>query len=249
MHPTPMTMKRLPSSGSGAGAGGAGWDAGLPAASSSTQRLVGSTSSAGQGRPKTTTTPAGGVRVVDDWEEDDDPEEAVVMDESREKGTSARRTTGNRVLWEADADGEPSTVPTPMPAVVSSSRGNTSTLAPAAFQPQLRILKRSPATSPAPSPSPGPSAAKAETLEERERRYAEARERIFGEPEGTKGKPKGKEGSAKKGTGNGQPQVQVSRNPKGPAESIGNGEGSDLPAKGFAARRGKGPSSGNGAAG
>jgi len=70
---------------------------------------------------------------------------------------------------------------TPMPTLLSSRTGSVIFPPPAVFQPTMHILKR-PASS---SPSPGnrmasSSSSSGETIQDREARYAAARERIFG---------------------------------------------------------------------
>jgi len=68
---------------------------------------------------------------------------------------------------------------TPMPTLLSSRTGSAIFPPPAVFQPTMHILKR-PASS---SPSPGnqmASSSSGDTIQDREARYAAARERIFG---------------------------------------------------------------------
>ncbi|KAJ7072765.1 hypothetical protein C8F01DRAFT_1243789 [Mycena amicta] len=88
-----------------------------------------------------------------------------------------------------------------MPTVVLTSTSAPVPLAPAAFQPQLRILKRpTTATAPAPAPPTPPG----ESLKEREARYQAARERIFGTEDTVEKKKAG----------------GVVRNPKGPSDTL-----------------------------
>nr|GAT57938.1 cytochrome P450 [Mycena chlorophos] len=118
--------------------------------------------------PAVQRTPAGAPRVVDDWEDDeDDVEEEAEAAMLEQQPTAEGRRSGsgsgssgcgrapapgrNRVLWDA-ANAH---TPAPMPAVVmASSSAPIVPLAPAAFQPQMRILKRSPNATPSPSATP-----------------------------------------------------------------------------------------------
>ncbi|KAJ7476580.1 hypothetical protein FB451DRAFT_1396827 [Mycena latifolia] len=93
--------------------------------------------------------------VCDDWEEDDG-------DDAAEPPAPA----DNQRIWDT------ANAQAPMPALIVSGAAPP----PAAFQPAMRILKR-PA---APARAPVRPAAPEETLEAREGRYREARERIFG---------------------------------------------------------------------
>ncbi|KAF7305559.1 Cytochrome P450 [Mycena chlorophos] len=128
--------------------------------------------------------------------------------------------------------------PAPMPAVVmASSSAPIVPLAPAAFQPQMRILKRSPNATPSPSATPA-ATPPGESLKEREARYAAARERIFGKedtspvvltPEEKKRAKEREKEKEKKA-----PSSSISRNPKGPSDAAA---GDSSPKAGFASRK------------
>ncbi|KAJ3567937.1 hypothetical protein NP233_g6038 [Leucocoprinus birnbaumii] len=128
------------------------------------------------------------TQVRDDWEDDDEDDvggDEIVIEDNVEPSprpsppTRARTLPNdedkNKKIWEA-ANKQ---VVTPMPTLVSTRTGSVIPPPAAAFQPAMRILKRPSSSSPSQnssvtSPPPG------ETLQEREARYAAARERIFG---------------------------------------------------------------------
>ncbi|KAL0579181.1 hypothetical protein V5O48_002803 [Marasmius crinis-equi] len=166
--------------------------------------------------------------VRDDWEDDDDDEEEAPSDEK------------NKQIWEEAYVPEfcissivlralpfrDTKAPAPMPLFSpSSSRSTTSPPPPAAFQPALKILKR-PTNAVTNTESRTPSPASSETLKEREARYQEARNRIFGE-----GSASSTDIEAKKPTG-------IARNPHGPDSPANVGEGGQA---GFAKRRAQAP--------
>lgn len=70
-------------------------------------------------------------------------------------------------------------VAAPMPTLVTSRTGSVIPPPAAAFQPALRILKRPQSSSPSQS-NPATPPPPGESIQEREARYAAARERIFG---------------------------------------------------------------------
>ncbi|KAJ7445424.1 hypothetical protein FB451DRAFT_1568096 [Mycena latifolia] len=137
--------------------------------------------------------PAPQIPVCDDWEDDNDNDDDAAED-------PPHAPADNQRIWD-DANAL-----APMPALIIS--GVSAMPPPAAFQPAMRILKR-PA---APAPAAAPPVGSGETLRDREARYQEARERIFGrEAEGG--------GGAKEGTGEGaekETKSGVARNPCGP---------------------------------
>ena len=118
----------------------------------------------------------------------------------------------------------------PMPTIIPSASSSHPVVPPppAAFQPQLKILKRPTNASPSPSPSPHVNT---QSLQEREARYQAARERIFGSGSSS-AEASSSSLSAKKEEG-----AKHIRQPKGP-------EGSDQREKGFKGRgdRGAAPS-------
>ncbi|EPQ51955.1 hypothetical protein GLOTRDRAFT_140866 [Gloeophyllum trabeum ATCC 11539] len=152
-------------------------------------------------QPSTSTAPrlprATPASVPDDWDADTDSDEE-----------------DSRAVWEA-ANKKP-----PMPTILPAQSSTASTSLPPleAIQPTLKILKRPSATL-NPSGSPAGTgtgvSGSAQTLEERERSYREARERIFGSQE-KEGEGEGEEKSKKEGGEKASLQVQVVRNPKGP---------------------------------
>ncbi|KAF9260748.1 hypothetical protein L218DRAFT_962328 [Marasmius fiardii PR-910] len=132
--------------------------------------------------------PKSKAAVRDDWE--DEEEEELPSDE------------GNKRMWE-EAN---SKATTPMPEVsTSSSRSITSPPPPGAFQPALKILKR-PTNSTSMGQPRTPSPASSESLKEREIRYQEARNRIFGDAGS---------GSELKLS---PPSTTIARNPYGPSQ-------------------------------
>ncbi|KAF9045442.1 hypothetical protein BJ165DRAFT_1477420 [Panaeolus papilionaceus] len=121
------------------------------------------------------------IAVRDDWEDDE-------QDDDEEQPITRER---NKQIWE-DAN---TRVVHPMPAVIlvraasTAASTVTSPSLPLNQPPSMRILKR-----PSPSVSPTQSGAsntanaaalQAEALKERERKYQEARERIFGASSGS----------------------------------------------------------------
>ncbi|KAF7324745.1 SUZ domain-containing protein [Mycena kentingensis (nom. inval.)] len=192
------------------------WDRDFPPVSTAHSVLV--------ARPQPRPQAQGVPRVVDDWEDDEEEEEDG--EESQGGSLSRSRTPPraagrNQRIWEA-ANTHTSA---PMPTVVlaRSSVSVAAPIAPAAFQPQLRILKRP--TSASPAPAVVPTTPAGETLKEREARYQAARERIFGPEDPSAGKEKEKKGSG------GRKSSGIARNPRGPAD------GTDTPQKGFSAPR------------
>ncbi|KAL1680587.1 hypothetical protein EV122DRAFT_276046 [Schizophyllum commune] len=148
--------------------------------------------------------------VRDDWEDEDDEEPAEPTVE------------GNQKLWNA-ANSQTSA---PMPTIIPSASSSHPVVPPppAAFQPQLKILKRPTNASPSPSPSPPVNT---QSLQEREAKYQAARERIFGSGSSS-AEASSSSLSAKKEEG-----AKHIRQPKGP-------EGSDQREKGFKGRGDRG---------
>nr|GAT57936.1 predicted protein [Mycena chlorophos] len=236
----------MPSPASTSAAAVSDWDSGIPSTSTHPHRPL-----ATPRPPAVQRTPAGAPRVVDDWEDDeDDVEEEAAMLEQQPTAEGRRSGSGiptsgrggapgrNRVLWDA-ANAH---TPAPMPAVVMARTASSSSapivpLAPAAFQPQMRILKRSPNATPSPSVTPA-ATPPGESLKEREARYAAARERIFGKEEPSpvvltpEEKKRAKE-KEKKALQQQPPSSSISRNPKGPSDAAGDSS----PKAGFASRK------------
>ncbi|KAF9011931.1 hypothetical protein BDQ17DRAFT_797060 [Cyathus striatus] len=156
----------------------------------------------------------------DDWEDEDDEEEEDIPPPSQDPDPAAE---SNKKLWE-DANSKPSA---PMPYVVLSPSATTPVVAPpsGAFQPTMRILKRPSPASNSSSGSGSATPAKEGGFKEREKRYLEARERIFGS-----------EKEVEENVENIQvqePSVKVVREPKGPTEAAE----SIRQVKGFSGRR------------
>ncbi|KII91491.1 hypothetical protein PLICRDRAFT_38251 [Plicaturopsis crispa FD-325 SS-3] len=147
--------------------------------------------------------------IHDDWDASSDDEEEADFEKKQQK------------LWE-DANAR-----APMPQIVIAKSSASIVVAPPPTT--MRILKRPSSTNATPTLKSSANGNQGETLKEREAKYHAARERIFGEPQ-----PGGKT-NAESGTS--KPKVGVLRNPKGPAESTGKGEGEV--AKGFGKRRNK----------
>ncbi|EKM78354.1 hypothetical protein AGABI1DRAFT_129470 [Agaricus bisporus var. burnettii JB137-S8] len=115
--------------------------------------------------------------VRDDWEDEDEDEDnggasPAPSQRSSEELPSADANK-NRKLWEAANTG----VAAPMPTLLPSRTSSVVPPPAAAFQPALRILKRPQSSSPSQNT---PTAAPQESLQDKEARYAAARERIFG---------------------------------------------------------------------
>ncbi|KAF8909180.1 hypothetical protein CPB85DRAFT_1455856 [Mucidula mucida] len=127
--------------------------------------------------------------IKDDWEDSDDEE----------------------VL-----DARPQRIPDTPPVIESPpSRGSfpipANSIAAAAFKPTFTILKRPPSN---PQPKRDSTEGKRDDFNEREARYREARERIFGSGQGDGG------GSSKSGSSS---SLDLKRQPKGPEEGEGKG--------------------------
>ncbi|KAF6751700.1 hypothetical protein DFP72DRAFT_473022 [Ephemerocybe angulata] len=184
-----------------------------------------------------TTTTTGGVPsrppkpasspIKDDWEDDDPSSEDEAPTEER-----------NKQIWE-DANTK---AHHPMPDVILSR--NASLPAPTAHippqgvfdqLPKMKILKRPSSSSPStlPSSTSADAANALGSIEERQSRYNEARERIFGA--GASGKPKSPGAKEDLNTA----QVKVAREPRGPSGEVGGGALAQAPAKGFARRKPK----------
>jgi len=102
--------------------------------------------------------------VPDDWEDDDDDDEPQTEQD-------------NKRIWEtANAK-----APNPMPDLIisgpSTSTYHITSPPQSVLQPMMRILKRPPSNT---GQTPSPAPLTADSLKERETRYQEARERIFG---------------------------------------------------------------------
>ncbi|KAJ7441995.1 hypothetical protein FB451DRAFT_1414353 [Mycena latifolia] len=168
--------------------------------------------------------PAPQIPVCDDWEDDDD--DGADADEEE-----PRVPADNQRIWD-DANAQ-----APMPALIVSGVSAMPPLA--AFRPAMRILKRPPA----PAPAAALPVVPGEMLKDREARYQEARERIFGKEAERGG---GKDG-AKEGTGEGadrdrdrdkekeKKSAGVARNPRGPQPADAAAQ------KGFKARSARPP--------
>jgi hypothetical protein len=112
-----------------------------------------------------------------------------------------------------------------MPTLLASRSGSVIPPPAAAFQPAMRILKRPQSSSPSQSSATFSAPPPAETLQEREARYAAARERIFGAEgsEGTAASPKPSD------------NVKIIREPKAPEMT----PGKQTQSTGFKGRGGK----------
>jgi len=155
------------------------------------------------------------VHVPDDWDNDDDEEE---MDSQK--------------IWET------ANTKSPMPQLVISRSSTSATVVSppptAVIQAPMRILKRpTPTTTPSnissTSPSPDP-----QTLADREAKYQEARERIFGGPSNPLGKD-----DLKSLTPPPKPVSNVIRAPAGP-DTDTSGSNSNV-SQGFGSKRGRRP--------
>ncbi|KAF9453337.1 hypothetical protein P691DRAFT_801146 [Macrolepiota fuliginosa MF-IS2] len=176
--------------------------------------------------------------VVDDWEDDDDDDENNLNNEeilipnaaplNHEKSPSID-IEENRKIWDTANTGDAA----PMPTIFASRAGSVVPPPPAAFQPAMRILKRPESSSPSRA-SPAMSPSLGGSLQEREARYAAARERIFG-PESVGGESGNSSGTPSPKSGS----VKIIREPKAP-ESMPGGRGQSL---GFRGRGGKSSSS------
>ncbi|KAG5652655.1 hypothetical protein H0H81_004211 [Sphagnurus paluster] len=210
----------------------------MAAASSSSQQTsdsweVPSHPSSSRRRPSAPAQP-----IPDDWD-DDEPEEPQTEED-------------NQRIWE-DANAKE---PNPMPALIisPSSTSSNQVLSPplAAFKPKMRILKR-PVSNTSSNPTTPSSSTLAESLQEREARYQEARDRIFGSADGSKSPTSDTNMNDSSNSPNSSKDrrerrgqlsqntngVEVIRNPRGPP-----GVSADnFPPKGFGGERAKPPQS------
>ena len=125
--------------------------------------------------------------------------------------------------------------PHPMPAlIISPSATSSRTIIsppPGAFQPAMRILKR---PSNSNSPTTPSAATPSETIKEREAKYQAARERIFGEEDGTSySSSQSAQESKSPAPAQDKSIVSIVRNPRGPGDyGIDDGTGQNT-ARGF----------------
>jgi len=154
------------------------------------------------------------THVPDDWDNDDEDEE-----------------TDSQKIWET------ANTKSPMPQLVISRSSTSTTVVPppppAIIQAPMRILKRPAPTTTPPNTSSASSSPVPQTLAEREAKYQEARERIFGSP-----KLSDQDGPTT-GTPSPKPASNAIRNPAGP-DADAPGHDSSV-SQGFGVRRGRGP--------
>ncbi|KAF9645237.1 hypothetical protein BDM02DRAFT_3271842 [Thelephora ganbajun] len=153
------------------------------------------------------------THVPDDWDNDDEEEE-----------------TDSQKIWET------ANTKSPMPQLMISRSSTSATVfsppPSTLIQAPIRILKRPTPTTPSNNSSVSPSPVP-QTLAEREAKYQEARERIFGSST-----PSEQDGPTTK-TPSPKPVPNVIRNPTGP-DTNAPGPNSST-SQGFSGRRGRGP--------
>ncbi|KAF9022397.1 hypothetical protein BDZ89DRAFT_1137347 [Hymenopellis radicata] len=132
--------------------------------------------------------------IKDDWEDSDDEEDGPVLLDAR-----PQRVLDTPPIIESP----PSRGSLPIPA---------NSIAAAAFKPTFTILKRPPSN---PQPKRDSNEGKREDFNEREARYREARERIFGSGQG--------DGGGSKSGSSSSLDLSMKRQPKGPEEGEGKG--------------------------
>jgi len=119
--------------------------------------------------------------VRDDWEDDDEEEELPSDERNRQIWEEAYVSKYlNRAIVLTLFVLRNTKVPAPMPVFSPSSSSVVPPPPPAAFQPALKILKR-PTNTTMQAGNRTPSPASSESLKDREARYQEARNRIFGD--------------------------------------------------------------------